>query len=138
MATTEAQARANGSRADGAIPVENPATGATVAHVATMGDAQVATLVERARRAQPGWEALGAEGRARVLDRLRRWLVDNRDRVVDTIVEETGKTREDAMVAEVFLTADSLRFWGKRGGRWTADEPVRATSTFTLGKKLYV
>src|SRR5437016_12335106 len=82
MATTEAQAHANGSRADGTIPVENPATGATVAHVAAMGDAQVATLVERARRAQPGWDALGAAGRARVLDRLRRWLVRSEERRV--------------------------------------------------------
>jgi acyl-CoA reductase-like NAD-dependent aldehyde dehydrogenase len=138
MATIEAQARENGSRTEGTIPVENPATGATVAHVAAMGDAQVSALVERARRAQPEWEALGAAGRARAMDRLRRWLVDNRDRVADTIVEETGKTREDAMLTEVFLTADSLRFWGKRGGRWIADERVRATSLFTIGKKLYV
>jgi acyl-CoA reductase-like NAD-dependent aldehyde dehydrogenase len=141
MATLETQAREgseNGSRSARTIAVENPATGETAAHVRDMDAAQVAELVARARSAQPGWEALGVESRARVLDRLRRWLIDNRDRVADTIIEETGKAREDAMMAEVFLTADSLKFWGKRSKRWLADERVRPSSLLTLGKKLYV
>ena len=53
-------------------------------------------MVARARSAQPGWEALGYEGRGRILKRAQKWLVEHADEVADTIVAETGKAREDA------------------------------------------
>src|SRR5207253_8530337 len=49
-----------------------------------------------------------------------------------------GKTREDAQTAELFLILDSLSFWAKKGPKYLADERVRSSSPFTLGKKLYV
>jgi acyl-CoA reductase-like NAD-dependent aldehyde dehydrogenase len=61
----------------------------------------VPAMVERGRAAQPGWEAMGFDGRGRVLRRMQKWLIDNSDRVVRTLVEETGKTWEDAAFAEI-------------------------------------
>ncbi|MEN3282114.1 MAG: hypothetical protein V7607_3254, partial [Solirubrobacteraceae bacterium] len=81
------------------IAVENPATGEVIAHVPDLAAEQVAELARAARAAQPAWEALGFEGRGRVLRRAQKWLVDNVDRVVETIVSETGKTYEDALIA---------------------------------------
>ena len=120
------------------IAVENPATGQVVAHVPDMGADEVARLVREAREVQPAWAALGVEGRGRVMYRARKWLVDNRDRVAKTIVEETGKTREDAMLAEVFFIADSFGFWAKAAKRHLADERVRSHSPFMIGKKLMI
>src|SRR6478736_7087600 len=99
--------------APGDIPVENPATGEVIAHVPDMDAEQVAALVRTARAAQPGWEALGFEGRGRVLRRMQKWVVDNADRVVQTIVDETGKTHEDASVVELAYGAGALGFWAK-------------------------
>jgi acyl-CoA reductase-like NAD-dependent aldehyde dehydrogenase len=140
MSTLETRdaAPTNGGASAGQIPVENPATGQVIAHVPDMGADEVARLVREARAAQPGWEALGFEGRARVMYRARKWLVDNRDRVARTIVEETGKTREDAMLAEVFFIADSFGFWAKSAKKYLADEKVRSHSPFMLGKKLFI
>src|SRR3954470_16422959 len=139
MATVEQESRAaqNGGGA-ATIAVENPATGDTIGHVPDLSAAEVAALAKRARIAQPGWEALGFEGRAEVMREMRRWFVQNRQRVVQTIVAETGKAREDAQTTELFLILDSLNFWAKKAPRYLADERVRATSPFTLGKKLYV
>jgi acyl-CoA reductase-like NAD-dependent aldehyde dehydrogenase len=139
MATVEQQgATAQNGSGGGAIAVENPATGETIGHVPNRSAEEVAELAARARRAQPGWEALGFDGRAAVLKELRRWMVRNRDRLIQTIVDETGKAREDAQVSEIFIVADSLKFWTKRGPKFLADERVRANSIFTLGKKMYV
>jgi acyl-CoA reductase-like NAD-dependent aldehyde dehydrogenase len=140
MATVEQQSAAaqNGAGHGNEIAVENPATGETIAHVPDMGADQVAELVARARRAQPGWEALGYDGRAEVMHSFRRWLIRNRDRVIQTIVDETGKAREDAQLSEVLLVADGIKFWSKKGRKYVADEKVRSSSIFTLGKKLYV
>jgi acyl-CoA reductase-like NAD-dependent aldehyde dehydrogenase len=140
MATVEQQPAAaqNGAGHGDEIAVENPATGETIAHVPDMGADQVAALVARGRRAQPGWEALGYDGRAEVMHSFRRWLIRNRDRVIQTIVDETGKAREDAQLSEVLLVAEGIKFWSKKGRKYVADEKVRSSSIFTLGKKLYV
>ena len=106
-------ATTNGEVTEGrpdSIAVENPATGQTIAEVPSMTADQVEALVARARLAQPAWEALGFEGRAEVMYEARRWLVENRQRMTRTIVEETGKTPEDAQLAEISVVADALGF----------------------------
>jgi acyl-CoA reductase-like NAD-dependent aldehyde dehydrogenase len=140
MSTVEQQPAAaqNGGGAGPTIAVENPATGDTIGHVPDLTAQQVAELAARARAAQPGWEAIGYEGRAAVMREMRRWLVQNRDRVVQTIVDETGKAREDAQTTELFIILDALKFWAKKAPKFLADEKVRGTSAFTLGKKMYV
>jgi acyl-CoA reductase-like NAD-dependent aldehyde dehydrogenase len=129
----------NGGRPEaGEIPVENPATGQIIGHVEDMNAAKVESLVARARLAQPGWEALGFEGRADVMYELRHWIVHNRDRLIDVVVAENGKTREDALLAELFYVCDSLGFWAKRAEKYLADERIRAHSPLLLGKKVVV
>ena len=123
---------------DGMIAVENPATGETIASVPNMSAGQVEALVARARAAQPAWEAMGFEARGRLMLRLRHWLVANRERLIDTVVAENGKTREDALLAELFYMADSLGFWAKRAKGYLAEEKMRTHSPFVLGKKVVV
>jgi acyl-CoA reductase-like NAD-dependent aldehyde dehydrogenase len=141
MATLETPGRAvqlNGGDAGAQIPVENPATGQTIGHVPDMDAAAVKHMVEVARAAQPAWAEMGFEARAKVFYRARKWLVDNRERVARTIVEETGKTREDAMLAEVLFIADSFGYWAKSAPKHLADEKVKSHSPFMLGRKLMI
>ncbi|MEA2426494.1 MAG: hypothetical protein QOF37_122, partial [Thermoleophilaceae bacterium] len=69
---------------------------------------------------------------------LRRWLIANRDRVIQTIVDETGKAREDAQISEVLLTCEGIKFWTKKAKKYLADEKIRSNSFLTLGKKMHV
>src|SRR3954454_17663566 len=135
---TREQATTNGAGDGGTIAVENPVTGETIAQVPDLDDAQVAELARKGRAAQPGWEALGFEARGDVMLAMRNWLVKNRERMTQTIVDETGKVREDAQQLEVFLTADNLKFWAKKAPKYLADERVRSNSVFTLGRRMYV
>src|SRR5207249_4109341 len=91
----------NGAAADGSVPVENPATGEIIATVPDLTAGDVARLAAQGRAAQPGWEAAGFEGRAKIFLRAQKWLLDNADRVIETIVSETGKSHEDAQFAEI-------------------------------------
>jgi acyl-CoA reductase-like NAD-dependent aldehyde dehydrogenase len=118
------------------IAVENPATGQVIAHVPDLNADQVAELARRGRAAQPAWEALGFEGRGRVLRRAQRWLMDNADRVIETIVSETGKTWEDAQAAELAYGASAFGFWAKQAPRYLADEKVKSAAIFVKGKRL--
>ncbi len=120
------------------LVVRNPATGGVVGEVPELGDEEVAELVRRARAAQPGWHALGFEGRAQVMRALRRWCVQGAERLTATLVAETGKTHEDALLAEVGYAGAALEFWASHAGRYLADERVRTSIPFVRGKRLAV
>jgi acyl-CoA reductase-like NAD-dependent aldehyde dehydrogenase len=138
MASVEDRPRANGAASAEApqIEVENPATGEVIATVPDLSAADVAELAAAGRAAQPGWEALGFEGRARVMLRAQKWLTDNSDRVIATIVSETGKAWEDAQVAEVLYAAGAFGFWAKNAEEYLRDERVKSSSVLVKGKKL--
>jgi acyl-CoA reductase-like NAD-dependent aldehyde dehydrogenase len=139
MATVEQQApqTRNGTvEAGTGIPVENPATGEIVATVPDLGAEAVAEMAARGRAAQPEWEAYGFDGRARVLLRAQKWLMDNAERVVETIVSETGKTHEDAQLAEIGYAGNAFGFWAKEGPRYLGDESVKSSQVLVKGKKL--
>jgi acyl-CoA reductase-like NAD-dependent aldehyde dehydrogenase len=120
------------------IPVENPATGETIATVPTLGPKEVKELVARARAAQPAWEALGFEERGRYLLRMQKWITDNAERIIATIVSETGKTYEDAQLAEIMYGAAAFGFWAKEAEGFLADEHVKSANPLVKGKKLIV
>jgi acyl-CoA reductase-like NAD-dependent aldehyde dehydrogenase len=132
------QVSATGGEADGKIVVVNPATGQEIGRVDDVPASEVAELARRARAAQPGWNALGFEGRAKVLLRAQKWLVDHRDRVIETIVAETGKTYDDALIAEVNYAASAFGFWAKNAPKFLADERIKTSSPLVLGRKLVV
>jgi acyl-CoA reductase-like NAD-dependent aldehyde dehydrogenase len=118
------------------IAVHNPATGEVIGHVPDLGAEAVAELARRGRAAQPAWEALGFEGRGRVLRRAQQWVVDKADRVIETIVAETGKAWEDAQLAELFYAANAFGFWAKQAPSYLADERVRSANVLLKGKRL--
>ncbi len=133
--TTAAQST-NGHGSGAEIPVENPATGEVIAHVADTRPDKVAELARLGRAAQPGWQALGFDGRARVLRNLRKWLMTNGDVVVDTLVSETGKTYEDANLIELLYAGGALTYWTKHAERFLADERIGVRTLAVAGKKL--
>ncbi len=139
MATAVPEVQGNGAAAPpNQIEVENPATGRVVANVDVVPPDAVPELVARARAAQPGWEALGFEGRAEVFKRAQRWMVDNSDRVIRTLISETGKAWEEAQLAELPYVMGSFKFWGKNAQRFLAEEKVKTASPFVKGRKLRV
>jgi acyl-CoA reductase-like NAD-dependent aldehyde dehydrogenase len=120
------------------ITVENPATGEVIARVPTVSPEELRRMAERGRAAQPAWEALGFEGRGRILRRAQKWVVDNAERVAETIVAESGKTYEDALLAEVAYASNAFGFWAKHAPEYLGDERVRSANPFVLGRKLVV
>jgi acyl-CoA reductase-like NAD-dependent aldehyde dehydrogenase len=136
----DVQKRAAASATNGqavTIPVENPATGAVVSTIPILGAAELAQLAAAAREAQPQWAAIGFAGRARVMRRAQKWMFDNGERVVDTVVSETGKTYEDAQLTDLVYTSVALGFWAKQAQRYLADERVPSwNNPLAIGKKL--
>jgi acyl-CoA reductase-like NAD-dependent aldehyde dehydrogenase len=138
MATVQSTPTGAPPDADSGIRVENPATGETIATVPSLSSEEVAAAVARGREAQPGWERLGFEGRAKLLRRAQKWMTDHADRVIEVIVSETGKTREDAQAGELLYTAGAFGFWAKAAPEYLADERVRSSNPLVAGARLVV
>ena len=125
-----------GADTAGGIPVENPATGEIIATVPELDAAAVAEMAARGRAAQPEWEAYGFEGRSRIMRRAQKWVMDNAPRIVETICSETGKTFEDAELAEIGYAGAAFGFWAKYGPEYLLDERIKSSQVLVKGKKL--
>jgi acyl-CoA reductase-like NAD-dependent aldehyde dehydrogenase len=118
------------------IEVRNPATGELLATVPALDAPALEALAARARAAQPQWAKLGFDGRARVLRRMQRWLLDNADRVIETIVSETGKAYEDAQLLELGYAVSALSFWSRHAGDYLDERRFFAHSPLIAGRRL--
>src|SRR5436305_8389517 len=138
-ATEQKSADTNGGTAAATIPVEDPATGELITTIPVLDAAQIAAMAGRARDAQPGWEAMGFDGRARMLRRAQKWMLDNVERVIEVVVSESGKTHEDAQLADLGYTVSALGFWAKEAPGYLADERVPSwNNPIAAGKKLII
>ncbi len=129
---------ANGAAGEASgIEVMNPATGERIATVPVDSPEQVAATVAGVRANQADWEEMGIEGRYHWLGKLRDWILDNQDRILDTMQRETGKVRADASNEPVYL-ADIINFYGTKASKFIGEESVRAHSPLLASKKLRV
>ncbi len=67
---------------------------------------------DRAQAAQPAWNDLGGDGRAKVLEAMGNALEDRHDKLCAVMVREAGKTWADA-IAEVREAADFCRYYAR-------------------------
>jgi len=77
---------------------------------------QVDAAYAAARKAQPAWDAMGGEGRARVLRAMADALEADRERLIAICAVEAGKTLSDG-VAEVREAADFCRYYASLAER---------------------
>ena len=129
----------NGASAAAAdsIEVHNPATGELIKAIPVDSPEAVAATVARVRANQAEWEAMGIEGRYHWLGKLRDWLLDNEERVLDTMQAETGKVRADAGNEPGYL-ADLINFYATRAAGFIGEESVRPHTPLLAAKKLRI
>ena len=68
----------------------------------------------------------------------RRWLAANSERVVATIVSETGRPSDETQFAELAYGLSALEFWAKSAPGYLADEEIQTASPFVRGRRLVV
>ena len=100
----------------GLFPVDDPATGNTVAFVGdgTAGDAIAA--VDAASAALPSWSATPPRARSELLARVHELMLGDAERLAALIALENGKSLADAR-AEVTYAAEFFRWYGEEAVR---------------------
>jgi len=102
----------------------NPATGERLGEVPDMSPEQVRAAVDAAHVAQRGWANLPIKERCRRVKRFAGELMSRAEEVIDLIVAEGGKTRQEALGMEVGVVADLVNYFAKHAPRLLAPEPI--------------
>jgi acyl-CoA reductase-like NAD-dependent aldehyde dehydrogenase len=106
------------------IDCHNPATGERLGQVTAAGPAKVAQVVREAREAQKAFAQSGFAVRRRVLKRLRTALIEQADALCELICQVSGKTREHALVGEIWPMCEKLTWTLKHGEQHLKPEKV--------------
>ena len=119
------------------IVVKCPATGEVVGRVAVTSAAEVEAVAARLRAAQPAWQAIGFEGRARWLGKWRDWMLDRADELHTLVQLENGKSWGDTS-SEMLLGTQIVNYWIDDAAEFLADESVRPWGAANAAKKLTI
>ncbi len=120
------------------LRLSSPATRETLHEIRVANADDVRAALERARKAQPAWDALGPEGRVRYLRRALALLVAKQEEFIDVVVRESGKPRTEALMMDIFSGCDALNYVAKRAPRWLRPEKRRLHGVLRLAKQLRI
>ncbi|MGV9498127.1 NAD-dependent succinate-semialdehyde dehydrogenase [Streptomyces sp. NPDC003642] len=110
--------------ADGAtLPVDDPATGEVIAHVADAGPKDARLAEEAAVRAQPDWARTAPRARGEILRRAHDLIVERTGDLARLMTSEMGKPLAEAR-AEAAYAAEFFR--------WFSEEAVRVDGGYGL------
>lgn len=101
-----------------AIQCYAPATGEFLGFVNPTTPDGIDRVVEKASKAQVEWAKTSFSQRRRVLKTLLKFLFDNQEPIARVACLDSGKTRVDAVLGEILVTAEKLK--------WTIDHGERA------------
>jgi acyl-CoA reductase-like NAD-dependent aldehyde dehydrogenase len=103
------------------LEIRSPGTGEPIGQIAVTSAEEVREAVRRARAAQAGWGALPVAERARVMWRALDILLARQEELIDVIVGETGRSRFETSMMEIFPACDALAYYARRAGKLLAD-----------------
>jgi len=100
----------------------NPATGEVLGYSPLNTPEDVRQAVAAAREVQPAWASLAVGQRVARLKRVRDYLADNADELAEIISRDNGKTRTDAMAAEVLPAAMAVDYYCRKAKSFLRDK----------------
>src|SRR5215471_16774185 len=106
--------------AQGAIDVDNPATGETIGTVPRLSRAETRQAIEAAERAFPAWRKKTAKERATI---MRRWfdlMLENQEDLAQLMTAEQGKPLVESR-GEIAYAASFIEWFAEEGKRIYGD-----------------
>ena len=102
------------------FPVDDPATGETIAEVPRMGVAETRRAIARAEEALPKWRSTLAKDRARILRRWADLMLENEEGLARLLTREQGKPIAESRT-EIAYAASFYEWFGEEGKRVYGD-----------------
>jgi succinate-semialdehyde dehydrogenase/glutarate-semialdehyde dehydrogenase len=128
----EIQSESGHRRYDIKNPISLESIGVFEAATAT----EVKAAVVRARKVQAEWATRSFAERAKVLWRWVDVIVERQDEIIELVLKETGKTRNEAIAMEVLAPCMQISHYAKRGAKYLQTKKRRPTGVMRFSKKL--
>jgi len=116
--------------------VKSPVTLESIGSFDCATDEDVKAAVMRARKAQREWARCSFEERAEALWRLVDAFVERQDDIVELVMQETGKARNEAISMEVMAPCMQIAHYAKRASRYLKTRTRRASGLMRFAKKV--
>jgi len=116
------------------IRVISPITLQELYTIEEASDEQIKSVFETARNVQPKIAALMVQQRVQEVLKLRDYIIDNREKIITRLIQETGKSKVDAYTSEIFEICDVIDVFKGKAPKVLKDKKV-ATPLVLMGKK---
>ncbi|MDR7142785.1 NAD-dependent succinate-semialdehyde dehydrogenase [Rhizobium sp. BE258] len=100
--------------------VADPASGATIAWVASLGAEETTATIDSAARAMPAWRAMLPQERARILRKWHDLMLEAKDDLALIMTLEQGKPLSESL-GEIDYAASFVEWYAEEGKRLNAE-----------------
>src|SRR5258708_5165851 len=112
----------------------NPATGEVLREIESATPQEVQDAVARARAAQPAWQAIGVRKRLEIVSKFQQLLNDRKQQVAHVITSEAGKPVAEALLTEILVVLDAVRFLFQETYGFLREQPLPHGNLATKAK----
>jgi acyl-CoA reductase-like NAD-dependent aldehyde dehydrogenase len=116
--------------------VKSPVTLERIGEFECATTEEVEIAVSSARKAQREWAARSFRERAEVLWRLVDQFVERQDEIVDLVIQETGKPRNEAIAMEVMAACMQISHYAKHAAKYLETKKRRASGLMRFTKRV--
>jgi len=114
--------------------VKNPSTNQEIYSIQDENDNNIRNIFNIAREKSSYISEISLEERLNYIEKVQKFILDNREYIIDKIILETGKARFDAITSEIFGVLDVIEYLKKEAKKLLSDKIVN-TPTVLMGKK---
>lgn len=113
----------------------NPANGKLIGKAILHDASDVHDAVNKAKIAQLQWKNYSVSKRAKIVLKIRKYIVDNAEEIAEIISLDNGKTKIDALATEVMPAAMAISYYCKNSGLFLSEENLSAGNIFLVNKR---
>lgn len=116
------------------LKIKNPANNNTLYEIELKQSFNIDEIYKKAHNAFEITKENPLEKRIEALVNLQEYIVINKEKIIERIVEETGKSKTDALTSEILSVLDAIDYYKKSSAQILSDQNVK-TPLLLMGKK---
>jgi len=119
------------------IVMVNPATGEELGVKKTWSTQHILDAYEKARKKSLTFRKTTIEQRMEEIRKIKRYIVDHMESIVEGLSADLGKTKSEALLMEIFPVLDCIKYYERNATSILSDKKIK-TPIALMGKKSYV
>lgn len=116
------------------LTVKNPTSNQVIYEFESIDKNSINNIFQKARDVSEIIRDLPIYKRVEEISKIQEYIVENKERIISKIVQETGKTKTDALTSEILPTLDVIDYYRKNATKILSDKVVH-TPLLLMGKK---